>query len=274
MSRPFAPSAFRDFHAASSLARGVERQKPATGVTAADRAALADSGKRYGAGSYDLPLPVSNPTPKATLEAALNARRSTRDFADRPVPFARIGALLGAYRRSGALDVPGGSLALRTAASAGGLYPIEVYLVATRVSGLTAGVYHYRPAEAAIAATRTDRGDVPAALESLLLEPEQASRAAGAVMLTARFDRSTDKYGDRGYRYVLIEAGEVVQTLALGAAATETGMVCHGAFYDDLANQMLGIDGLTESVVVILLFGALQEKPRLEEWRPDRSAHT
>jgi|GEM_PF-2715163 len=256
------PFPYRDFHAASSLARGVERYRPAAKVTAADRKARTDPGKRYGAGEYDLRLPASPTCSAVTLDAALDARRSTRSFADRPVPFEQLGAVLGTYRCSGELDVPGGPLALRTAASAGGLYPIEVYPAATRVTGLPAGVYHYRPTDRALAATRRDAGDIASALESLVLDPGQAKGAAGALILTARFGRSVDKYGERGYRYALIEAGEVVQTLALGAAATGIGLVCHGAFYDGPANQLLGIDGLAESVLAILLFGALEENSK------------
>jgi SagB-type dehydrogenase family enzyme len=126
----------------------------------------------------------------------------------------------------------------------------------------------------AITATRSDAGAISNALESVVLDPAQARQAAGALILTTRFERSTHKYGERGYRYILIEAGEIAQTLALGAAAAETGLVSHGAFYDDRANRLLGIDGIAESVVVILLFGALGEKPRLETWRPGRSAST
>jgi SagB-type dehydrogenase family enzyme len=249
---------YPDFHVASGLTRGAERQLPAAEVTAEDRAARADPGKRYGSGKYDLPLPPSPSRSRVSLDAALDARRSTRSFADRPVSFEQIGGVLGTYRCSGELEVPGGPLALRTAASAGGLYPIEVYLVATRVTGLPVGIYHYRPAETAITATRPDAGDIPDALASLVLDPEQARQAAGALILTARFERSTHKYGERGYRYILIEAGEIAQILAMGAAATGTGLVCHGAFYDNRANHLLGIDGLTESVVVILLFGGLE----------------
>jgi SagB-type dehydrogenase family enzyme len=256
---------FQDFHIASALSRGVEGRKAPAAATAADREALADPGKRYGTGAYNLPLPPPPPRPAVALGVTLDARRSTRGFAERPVPFEQVGAVLRTYRCSGELDVPGGTLALRTAASAGGLYPIEVYLVATRVAGLPSGVYHYRPGELAITATRPDAGEVSKALQSLVLDPEQARQAAGAHVLTARFERSTRKYGDRGYRYALIEAGEIAQILALGAAATETGMVSHGAFYDSLANRLLGIDGLSESALVVLLFGELKGKPRLEE---------
>jgi SagB-type dehydrogenase family enzyme len=267
-------SAHRDFHAASGLARGVERRKVAVGPSAADRNALANPGKLYGTGRYDIPLPASDACCGVTLDAALSARRSTRRFADRPIRFEQIGGSLGAYRRSGQLDLPGRPLPLRTAASAGGLYPIEVYLAATRIAGLPPGVYHYRPTEAAIAAIRPGDGELPGAVESLVLDPAQARSAAGAILLTARFGRTTDKYGERGYRYALIEAGEIAQTLALGAAAAGIGLVCHGAFYDRPADLMLGIDGLSEAVLVILLFGALEEEPRLAAWRPGHSART
>jgi|SRR5215218_4716123 len=267
-------STFRDFHVASSLGEATGATEPSAETTAAERRALEDPGKRYGIGPYELPLPGAAPLAGVTLEAALERRRSTRDFVDRAVPFEQLGAVLGTYRRSAELALPQGSLALRTAASAGGLYPVELYLLATKVAGLARGLYHYRPSERALAAVRPDDGEADTALQSLILDPQQAESAAGAIVLSARFDRSAGKYGERGYRYILVEAGEIAQTLALGAAAVGVGMVGHGAFYDDRANRLLGIDGFTESVLVILLFGVVESKPRLERWRSSRSAHT
>lgn len=256
-SGPAASPSYLSFHAASTLIAGVERRKLPAVVTDADRQALADVGKCYGRGAYDLPLAPRSMTADVTLDAALDARRSTRDFSSLPVPFEQISAVLAAYRCTGELRIAGGTLVLRTAASAGGLYPIEVYLIATEVTGLPDGVYHYRPNDAALTATRLDtEGDIANTLASLVLDAEQGGRAAGALVLTARFGNSVDKYGERGYRYILIETGHVAQTLALGAEAAGVGLVCHGAFYDSAANRLLGLDGSTEAVTAVLLFGS------------------
>ncbi len=252
-----ASPSYLTFHAASTLTAGVERRKPPAEVTDADRQALADPGKRYGRGAYDLPLAPRSTSAHVTLDAALDARRSTRDFSSVSISFEQVSSMMAAYCCSGELHITGGRLALRTAASAGGLYPIEVYLVATAVADLPDGVYHYRPSEAALTATRLDiEGDVADTLPSLVLDAEQGRRAAGAIVLTARFGNSIDKYGERGYRYILIEAGHVAQTLALGAAAADIGLVCHGAFYDSAANRLLGLDGLAEAATAVLLFGS------------------
>jgi len=264
-----APSAHRDFHQASGLARGVEEVRAPREATAAEREARTDPGKRYGTGDYELRLPAPA-LAETGLAAALAARRSTRAFLDRPVAFAQVGAVLGAYRRSGALELPGFTLPLRTVPSAGGLYPIEVYLVAKRVTGLPAGLYHYRPLEEAMARVGREGEEAGTRLGALLLDPGQAERAAGAIVLTARFARSTDKYRERGYRYALLEAGGVAQVFALAAAAAGVGMVCHGAFFDGEADRLLGLDGLAESALVVLLFGAAE--PFLDSTRGDQSA--
>jgi SagB-type dehydrogenase family enzyme len=248
------------FHLASSLSAEAERHKPAAAVTDSEREAVGAPGKSYGRGNYDLTLPSRGKGSGITLEAALDARRSTRRFAPQPLPFAQLGEILATHRCSGELPLPGGTLALRTTGSAGGLYPIEVYLVATRVSGLAVGVYHYRPVPPGLTAIRLDEeGEVAALLASSVLDPEGAEQAAGALVLTARFGRSADKYGERGYRYVLIETGQLVQTLALGAAATGAGLVCHGAFYDAAVNRLLGLDGVGEAATAVLLLGALPQ---------------
>ena len=260
MIEPDPTPGFLSFQLASALSPGIERRKPIAAVTEAEREAVGAPGKCYGRGNYDLSLAAERGTSEITLDAALDARRSVRRFAPQPLPFERIAAVLGKYRRSGELSLAEGKLALRTTASAGGLNPIEVYLVATRVGGLPIGVYHYRPVPPALGAIRLDEaGEIAAGLAASLLDPQQARGAAGALVLAARFGRTTDKYGDRGYRYVLIETGQLVQTLALGAAAAGVGLVCHGAFYDATVNRLLGLDGLAEAATAVLLFGAQTE---------------
>jgi SagB-type dehydrogenase family enzyme len=260
MDEPHPAPGFLRFQFASALSPGIERRKPVSTVTDAEREAVSASGKRYGRGNYDLPLAAEQGASAITLDDALDARRSVRRFAPQPLPLERVAAVLRKYRCSGELTLAEGTLALRTTASAGGLYPIEVYLVATRVGGLTPGLYHYRPISPALGAIRPDEaGEIAAGLAASLLDPEQAREAAGALVLTARFGRTTGKYGDRGYRYVLVETGQLVQTFALGAAAAGVGLVCHGAFYDAALNRLLGLDGLAEAALAVLLLGAPTE---------------
>jgi SagB-type dehydrogenase family enzyme len=245
------------FHEASALAAGVEQRKPPAAVTDAERRALADRGKAYGHGPYERPLEAGATSARMSLDGALLARRSTKAFGPDPLSFEGLSAVLGAYRVTGEVATAGGVVPLRSAPSAGALYPVEVYVAAARVAGLAEGLHHYRPTEAALRLVRPVAGDRLAdAVADLLLDPGRCRSAAGAIVLTARFHRTTSKYGERGYRYALLEAGHIAQTLALGAAVAGVALVCHGAFYDRHADRLFGLDGVDEAVIAILLVGA------------------
>jgi SagB-type dehydrogenase family enzyme len=250
----FSPSPYRDFHVASTLAAAAERLKPTATTTEAERDALAEPGKRYGDGPYERTLAGGDEL-TIGLDAALAARRSARSFGEREVSFADLSTILAAYRDSAEMPLANGSLALRTAPSAGGLYPVEVYVVPTRVTSLPAGVHHYRPQERALIQVHDD-ANASERLAKAMLDPGQVPGAAGAIVLSARFERSTAKYSERGYRYVLLEAGHLGQIFALAAVGAGLGMVFHGAFYDRRIDSLLGLDGVNEASLAVLLFGS------------------
>ena len=75
------------------------------------------------------------------------------------------------------------------------------------------------------------------------------------VFLAAVFCRSQKKYGPRGYRYILLEAGHVAQTLCLGATERGLGTLCMGGFRDARLNRWLGLDGIDEAVVYSVAIG-------------------
>jgi SagB-type dehydrogenase family enzyme len=79
------------------------------------------------------------------------------------------------------------------------------------------------------------------------------------LMITAAFNRSTFKYGARGYRFALLEAGHVAQNVNL--AVTELGLGCFnvGGFYDRVADRFLGLDGLGQSTVYMTAIGGRAE---------------
>ena len=76
---------------------------------------------------------------------------------------------------------------------------------------------------------------------------KHAAQAAGAILLSVNFDRTVAKYGNRGYRYCLLEVGHIAQNFCLVAASLDLAVLCHGAFYDDFANALSAADGITKS---------------------------
>src|SRR4029434_1582960 len=114
--------------------------------------------------------------------------------------------------------VGAGEIAFRAAASAGGLYPIEAYVVCGDLPGLAAGVYHFSPADFALRCLR--QGDYRSALARGAGDPTVAA-APGTLVFSAIFWRSAWKYRVRSYRYCFCAHGTIVANLL--AAATAAG---------------------------------------------------
>jgi SagB-type dehydrogenase family enzyme len=189
----------------------------------------------------ELPAVALGRTP---LSDALNARRSGTPKEARPLSKAALGSLLGAAYRS--------EVAARPVPSAGALYPLELYVVALDVEDVDAGVHHYNPYRHRLEAVRrADRADVARAL----VEPALVDSAAALVVLTAMFWRSRFKYGLRGYRFALLEAGHVMQNAVLTAAAIGVEARPLGGYYDRLLDALVGADSLDEASVYALLLG-------------------
>lgn len=202
---------------------------------------------------------VSLPPPKTSsgpeLWQTLESRRSVRAYSDEPLSRQELSQLLWASQGITA-EVSG--TGLRTAPSAGALYPIETYICVNRVKGLDSGLYHYD-----IENHRLDvlkEGDFSQDLKRGALDQQMAQKAAVVFIWSAVFQRSKWKYLQRAYRYVLLDAGHIAQNLALAAEGMNLGSCQIGAIYDDELNQLLDLDGISESVIYLSSVGYPRRK--------------
>lgn len=172
--------------------------------------------------TLSLPAPATQGT--LSLEEALSQRHSVRALQSGPLNLMEVAQLLwaaqGMTARSGK----------RTAPSAGALYPLRLYLVAGAVEGLAPGVYRYDPARHRL--QRITSGDQRAVLAAAALGQRWIRDNAAVLVIAAVYERTTGKYGERGVRYVHMEAGHVAQNVLLQATALNLGMVPVGAFRD------------------------------------------
>jgi SagB-type dehydrogenase family enzyme len=145
----------------------------------------------------------------------------------------------------------------RAAPSAGALYAGEVYVVAERVDGLAPGLYAYQPLEHALVALRSgpQLRRVAAAVE----DPACVENAAFAVLLTNVFHRYAWKYGERGYRYALVDSGHIGENLRLAAAGAGFSVASPLRFHDDALNELLGQDGRREAICALHAVGHASE---------------
>jgi len=195
-------------------------------------------------------LPARLPPSNVSLDEALLGRESARGFGSVPVQLAELAAVLqyaqSITRDNVDTDFP---RPFRVTPSGGALYPLELYVWARRVDGLPAGLYHYD--------ARDHNLDVLGAvdLEHAFIQQDLVKAAAAAVLVSAIFFRSVFKYGERGYRFVLLEAGHVVQNALLAARGHDLAAVPVGGYVDREVDRAMGLDGLHESVVYCMLLG-------------------
>lgn len=181
----------------------------------------------------DIDLPEPSADGDTSLEAAIRERRSVREFSKRELSLAEVGQLLWAAQGVTSRD------GLRTAPSAGALYPLEIYLVAGDVDSLPAGVYHYRPKGHRLQFLA--EGDSRKALATAALDQSWVRRAPAVLVIAGVYDRSAKKYGQRARRYTRIETGHAAQNVYLQATALGLGTVIVGAFEDAEVGEVLGL---------------------------------
>lgn len=192
---------------------------------------------------HTIVLPEPRTRGERALEGLLAQRRSVRDFADTALGLAEAGQLLWAAQ--GITDPRG----LRTAPSAGALYPLEVLLVAGRVDGVEPGVYRYLPASHALGAVAGS--DRRAALAVAAAGQSWLADAPVVFVIAADYARTARKYGERAGRYVPLEAGHAGQNLLLQAQALGLAAVVVGAFGDAAVARVLELEeGLTPLALI------------------------
>ena len=147
-----------------------------------------------------------------------------------------------------------GEVHFRAAASAGGLYPVETYVVCRDIDGLEAGVYHFGPDTFHL--TRLRQGDYRAHLASAAGGDPRIATSPLSVIFTMVFWRSSWKYRSRGYRYCFWDNGTVASNLLSGAGASGLPARVVNSFVDQQVDHLLGIDGVGEASTCIVSLGA------------------
>jgi SagB-type dehydrogenase family enzyme len=188
-------------------------------------------------------LPKPTYDSNTSVEEALLKRRSVRSYKDSSLTLAEVSQLFWAAQ---GVTSPRD---LRTAPSAGALYPLEVYVVAGNVDDLPDGVYRYRPHMHEL--ERVVEGDRRLELCNAALRQTSVRNAAAVIVLSAVYERTTVKYGDRGIRYVHIEAGHAAQNVFLQAVPLNIGTVVIGAFDDQSVKKVLNMSDKEQPLYIM-----------------------
>ena len=208
-----------------------------------------------------LPPPVE----AGDFPQVLTSRRTWRRFAAGKIALAELSTLLGLTWgvREWVAVPPLGRFAVKTSPSGGALHPIEAYVVAREVEGISPGIYHYDASRHRLELLR--RGATRDQMSDYVMGQRWFSEAAAFVMMTAVFSRTQWKYRyPRAYRVVLAEAGHLCQTFCLTATWLGLAPFCTMAIADSRIDQDLGIDGVTEGVLYVAGVG---RRPEGLDWK-------
>lgn len=201
--------------------------------------------------SYDLAAPVCLPQElsleKEDLAACILSRKSARTYSDDPLTLSHISTFLTYSCR----ELSGSRH--RTAPSAGALFPLEAYAICINVDGLAPDIYHYGVRGHQLEPLH--RADKIEDIRRAIFVPEIAQTAALIWVITAIFGRTKIKYGERGYRFALLEAGHLAQNMCLVGSAMKLSTCPIGGYVDDLINGALGVDGVEEAALYMISAG-------------------
>ena len=199
-----------------------------------------------------LQLPEPDLSRPANLWQCLDRRRSERNTTTDPLDLKELSKIMWAAQ---GVTARAGRFLLRTAPSAGALYPFETYLYIDKVKEVTQGIYHFNVADFALECLQ--EGDFNRAFTDASLGQPVVRRAAVVIIWTAMMLRCMVKYRERAMRYIPMDLGHVCQNVQLAATAMDLGSCPIGAFYDNDINELLGVGGEEETVLYLITVGKL-----------------
>ena len=205
-----------------------------------------------------LPAIEDIPQSSRSFDEVVSSRRSVRDFADLELSMNDLSKLLHqSYGVTG--ELPGKNdfkQELRSSPSAGALYPAEIYIAVRKVSGVEPGIYHYNVPNHELELLVP--GDPTEQIQEVCCGQEYVRQTSIVILMSGVLARTKLKYGERGYRYALLDIGHLGQNIYLSCTALDLAIMTTCGFYDDEANQLLRIDGVDEAVMYVAFIGMRQ----------------
>ncbi|MFD3002857.1 SagB/ThcOx family dehydrogenase [Pontibacter toksunensis] len=194
------------------------------------------------------------------LAEVMLSRRSARVFSGEPISISDLSALLfysaGVTKKE--IDSYGIEWGLRCAPSGGALYPVDVFCISINVGDAEKGLYAYDPKEHCLKFLK--QGLFTNQIADATYLTETVKGAAVCILMAINFPRTKFKYGERSYRFALLEAGHIAQNMLLVATSLGIGALPLGGYVDDQINALVGVDGYEQAVVYGILIGQLQDK--------------
>jgi len=193
--------------------------------------------------------------PDLQLYKAIEQRRSLRDYADQPLSQDELSFMLWAaswardFRSNERMEIT-----LRNVPSAGARHPLETYLDIRKVEGIKPGLYYYHPIKHCLVRLDSSSEKATQIFDACMRQGMVETSAVNFILSAVPY-RTSWRYGQRGYRYLYLDAGHVGQNIHLAAEAIGAGACMIGAFLDEAMNEALNLDGTDEFVIYIASVG-------------------
>ncbi|MHA1995943.1 MAG: SagB/ThcOx family dehydrogenase [Candidatus Hodarchaeales archaeon] len=146
------------------------------------------------------------------------------------------------------------TVTLRNVPSAGARHAFETLLLINRVEGIEPGLYRYIATRHKLLEISRDP-NLPLKMKKAAYDQSMLAKSAVSFIWVADTYRMTWRYGERGYRYLLLDAGHVCQNLYLSAENINCGVCAIAAFNDDEFNSLLGLDSEEQFVIYLATVG-------------------
>ncbi len=186
------------------------------------------------------------------LRALIERRATRRNYTDQPLSIQELSFLLWATQ--GIKGLRDTFATLRTVPSAGARHAFETILLVNRVEGVAPGFYRYLASLHFLVPLHLGENGAQRATEAARNQ-EHVARSAVTFFWVAVAERMTWRYGERGYRYLHLDAGHVCQNLYLAAEAIHCGVCAIAAFDDEATNRLLELDGEEQFVIYMATVG-------------------
>ncbi|MBY4891197.1 SagB/ThcOx family dehydrogenase [Rhodobacteraceae bacterium N5(2021)] len=205
-----------------------------------------------------LPAPDALKSPKRDLAEAMLERSTPQNLVAPALTLTELATLL--YSCAGqnrSAEEAQADRPFRVVPSGGALYPLEVYVHCKDVTGLDAGIYHYDPLEHGLRLHVP--GDQTERLSKIVVQPDLPVDTSVQVMFTMIPARLVLKYGNRGYRFALMEAGHAAQNAIIASRGMGYDALPVGGYRDEELERLLGIDGVNHVAAYMTFVGKDQD---------------
>lgn len=204
-----------------------------------------------------LPKPSEILTDPVDLRRTIEQRKSIRNYSSVTLTIEQLSYLL--WCTQGVKAVFQGITTFRNVPSAGARHAFETYLLINNVDGITPGLYRFLAIEHGLISVSLDKYISDKVSKACLNQTFITSSAVTFIWIAVPY-RMNWRYGERGYRYLFLDAGHVCQNLYISAESINCGACAIAAYSDDELNQILGLDGKEQFVIYLATVGRKQQK--------------